>query len=189
MTLIEQLLQYQPYNEQEKADLQVMLDFLSRHDDAFLRTNLTAHVTASGWVINGNGKKVLMAYHKIYDSWAWTGGHADGEEDLLSVAVREAREETGLQTVTPVMEAPFSVEILTVNGHEKKGQYVPSHLHLNVTYLLRGDDAEILTVKEDENAGVSWFDQAEALEKCSEPWMIDRVYRKLMEKCRKILCG
>ena len=136
-----------------------------------------------------NGKKVLMAYHKIYDSWAWTGGHADGEEDLLSVAVREAREETGLQTVTPVMEAPFSVEILTVNGHEKKGQYVPSHLHLNVTYLLRGDDAEILTVKEDENAGVSWFDQAEALEKCSEPWMIDRVYRKLMEKCRKILCG
>ena len=157
MTLIEQLLQYQPYNEQEKADLQVMLDFLSRHDDAFLRTNLIAHVTASGWVINGDGKKVLMAYHKIYDSWAWTGGHADGEEDLLSVAVREAREETGLQTVTPVMEAPFSVEILTV--------------------------------KEDENAGVSWFDQAEALEKCSEPWMIDRVYRKLMEKCRKILCG
>ena len=76
-----------------------------------------------------------------------------------------------------------------MNGHEKKGQYVPSHLHLNVTYLLRGDDAEILTVKEDENAGVSWFDQAEALEKCSEPWMIDRVYRKLMEKCRKILCG
>ncbi len=70
--------------------------------------------------------RVLMAYHNIYHSWAWTGGHADGEKDLLSVAMREAREETGIKTVTPVMDQIFSLEVLTVDGHEKKGLYVPS---------------------------------------------------------------
>ena len=74
-----------------------------------------------------------MAYHNIYHSWAWTGGHADGEKDLLSVAIREAKEETGIKTVKPVMEGIFSLEVLTVDGHEKNGSYVPSHLHLNVT--------------------------------------------------------
>lgn len=123
-----------------------------------------------------------MAYHRIYDSWAWTGGHADGESDLLRVAIREAQEESGLKTVVPVTEKPFSIEILTVDGHEKRGAYVPSHLHLNVTYLLRGDESEPLRVKEDENAGVCWFSPDEAILKCTEPWMIKRVYSKLMEK-------
>ena len=82
--------------------------------------------------------RFLMAYHNIYDSWAWTGGHADGEADFLKVAIREAMEETGITRVTPVTEDIFSLEVLTVDGHEKKGAYVSSHLHLNVTYLLEG---------------------------------------------------
>lgn len=187
MSLIDILRAYTPWNEQEARDRDVMVRFLMDNPDAFVRSNLTAHVTASGWVISRDGSKVLMAYHRIYNSWAWTGGHADGETDLLSVAVREAKEESGLQTVTPVMDTPFSLEILTVDGHEKRGQYVPSHLHLNVTYLLRGDEGEPLRVKEDENAGVCWFSPQEALEKCTEPWMIDRVYTKLIEKWEKML--
>ncbi|MBE5776470.1 MAG: NUDIX domain-containing protein [Clostridiales bacterium] len=189
MSLIDTLRAYTPWNEQEARDRDVMVRFLTDNPDAFVRSNLTAHVTASGWVISRDGSKVLMAYHKIYNSWAWTGGHADGETDLLSVAVREAKEESGLQTVTPVTDTPFSVEILTVDGHEKRGQYVPSHLHLNVTYLLRGDEGEPLRVKEDENAGVRWFSPQEALEKCTEPWMIDRVYTKLIEKWEKMRQG
>ena len=89
MQLIDILKAYTPYNEQEMRDKEAMVRFLQMHDDAFLRTNLVAHVTASGWVMNGDGTKVLMAYHKLYDSWAWTGGHADGDEDLLQVAIRE----------------------------------------------------------------------------------------------------
>lgn len=187
MNLAEQLIHYQPYNEQEMRDRDIIVDFLKNHDDAFLRTNPIAHVTASGWVINRDGTKVLMAYHRIYDSWSWTGGHADGDTELLAVAIREAQEETGLKTVVPVMEALFSIEILTVNGHEKKGVYVPSHLHLNVTYLLYGDETEPLSIKEDENKGVAWFTPEEALQKCTEPWMVERVYSKLIEKCRQIL--
>ena len=123
-----------------------------------------------------------MAYHNIYKSWAWTGGHADGETDLLSVALRECREETGVRHVRPVTEEIYSLEILPVEGHEKRGQYVPSHLHLNLTWLLEADEHDALQVCEAENSGVRWFALDEALAAPSEPWMVARVYRKLNGK-------
>ena len=99
-------------------------------------------MTASAWVVNKDRSKILLAYHNIYDSWAWLGGHADGEKDLLKVALKEVAEESGVKNIKPVSEDILSVEILTVDGHEKKGVYVPSHLHLNVTYLIEADDTE-----------------------------------------------
>ena len=122
-----------------------------------------------------------MAYHRIYDSWAWLGGHADGDHDLLRVALKEVKEESGV-VARPVTNQIYSVEILTVDGHEKHGKYVPSHLHLNVTYLLEADDRQAIRPKEDENKAVAWFGLAEALEKSSEPWFVDRIYRKLNQK-------
>ena len=153
-----------------------------KQPDSFTRQNETAHFTASAWVVNPARDKVLMIYHNIYNSWSWTGGHADGETDLLAVALREVAEETGLQTLRPVSRELFSVEILTVDGHEKRGRYVPSHLHLNCTYLIEADDTEPLRVKPDENSGVRWFAPREALAACTEPWMRDRIYQKLIEK-------
>lgn len=177
-----QIRKYSPCNEQEERDKAVLLDFLAKNDNAFERSNLLAHMTASAWVVNSAGTKVLMVYHKIYDSWSWTGGHADGETDLLSVAMREVREETGVRSVRPVSEEIFSLEVLTVDGHEKRGKYVPSHLHMNVTYLLEADDAEKLTVCEDENKGVAWFTPEEALTASTEPWFVQRIYSKLEKK-------
>ena len=111
-------------------------DRLRTGQDLWTRENEAAHLTASAWVVNGDRERVLMAYHNIYDSWSWLGGHADGERDLLAVAMREVREESGLARVAPVSEALFSLEILTVDGHEKRGRYVPSHpvsyTHLDV---------------------------------------------------------
>lgn len=180
--LLEQLEAYLPYNEQEEQDRKVMLHLLASQKDIFTRDNRVAHFTASSWLLNKAHDKVLMIYHNIYHSWAWTGGHADGEMDLLSVAKREAMEETGVTEIRAVSEDIFSLEILTVDGHEKKGVYVPSHLHLNVTYLLEADEAEVLRVKADENSGVKWFSLEEALEACTEPWMIERIYKKLNAK-------
>ena len=62
-----------------------------------------------------------------------------GETDLLSVAIWEVKEEAGISNVRPVSEEIFSLESLTVDGHVKKGNYVSSHLHLNITYLLEAD--------------------------------------------------
>ncbi len=182
MSIRDDIARYAPFNEQEERDKAVILDFMDRHGDAFLRSNLTAHMTASAWVVNAARDRVLMVYHKIYDSWSWTGGHADGEEDLLSVAIREVREETGVQSVRPVSEEIYSLEILTVDGHEKRGKYVPSHLHLNVTYLLEADEHEALRICEAENSGVRWFTLDGALQASTEPWFVARIYKKLNEK-------
>lgn len=182
MDLQHQLEQYHPYNEQEQRDRAVMLQLLATQPDIFTRENQVAHMTASSWLLNRSHDKVLMIYHNIYHSWSWTGGHADGEPDLLAVAKREAMEETGVTDIRAVTEDIFSIEILTVDGHEKKGVYVPSHLHLNVTYLLEADEEEVLRVKPDENSGVRWFSLEEALDACTEPWMIERIYRKLNAK-------
>lgn len=185
MGIREDMEKYRPCCEQEQRDKEVILNFLFRNDDAFLRTNLIAHMTASAWVVNAAHDRVLMVYHNIYHSWSWTGGHADGDEDLLRVALRECREETGVQTVRAVSGDIFSLEVLTVDGHEKHGEYVPSHLHLNVTYLLEADESESLCVCEGENSGVKWFTLDDALKASTEPWFVERIYKKLNRKLGK----
>jgi len=162
-----------------------MLELLQTTDNIFYRTNLLAHFTASAWVINKAHTHVLMAFHNIYQTYAWLGGHADGEEDLLSVALREVKEESGIQTVKPITEGIYSLETIEVNGHEKKGKYVPSHLHLNVTYLLEADDTESLHIKQDENSAVSWFPIDQVLDVVDEPWMVERIYKKLNQKLKE----
>ena len=183
--LMESIRTYQPFNEQEEMDKSLILNWIETQDDAFSRDNTVAHMTASAWVVNKDRSRVLMVYHNIYDSWSWLGGHADGETDLLAVAIREVKEEAGISGVRPVSEGIFSLESLTVDGHVKRGKYVSSHLHLNVTYLLEADPEEQVFVKEDENSGVGWFTPEEALKKSTEPWFVERVYGKLVEKMKK----
>ena len=131
---IRQIENYAPFNEQEEKDKALILGWIRNNENAFSRENTVAHITASAWVVNKDRSKVLMVYHNIYNSWSWLGGHADGETDLLSVAIREVKEEAGISNVRPVSEEIFSLESLTVDGHVKKGNYVSSHLHLNITY-------------------------------------------------------
>ncbi len=182
MKIIEEIKKYRPCNAQEQRDQALILDFLEKNGDAFLRSNLLAHMTASSWIVNPERTKTLMVYHNLYDSWSWTGGHADGETDLLSVAMREAREETGIAHVRPLSPEIFSLEVLTVDGHEKRGEYVPSHLHMNVTYLLEAEESDTLHVCREENSGVAWFTLEEALKASSEPWFVERIYKKLNNK-------
>ena len=182
MKIIEEIKKYRPCNAQEQRDQALILDFLEKNGDAFLRSNLLAHMTASSWIVNPERTKTLMVYHNLYDSWSWTGGHADGETDLLSVALREAREETGIEHVRPVSPEIFSLEVLTVDGHEKRGEYVPSHLHMNVTYLLEAEESDTLHICREENSGVAWFTLEEALKASTEPWFVERIYKKLNNK-------
>lgn len=184
MDLIGQIEAYPPYNDQERTDQALLLELLAKEENLFFRESQAAHMTASAWVVNPSRTKVLMVYHNIYQSWSWMGGHADGERDLLAVALREVNEESGVQHVRPVTNDIFSLEILTVDGHVKRGQYVPSHLHLNVTYLLEADEADPLLVCDEENSGVQWFELDEAIEVSSEPWFREHIYAKLNEKLR-----
>lgn len=182
MELLEQLHLYDPWNEQEAQDRLELLRRLESGEALYGRENTSAHLTASAWVVSPDRQQVLMAHHNLYNTWAWLGGHADGERDLLSVALREVREESGLTAVRPVSSALYSLEILTVDGHEKRGRYVSSHLHLNVTYLVEADPALPVRCKTDENSQVGWFLQEDAIVASSEPWFRTRIYRKLNDK-------
>lgn len=106
------------------------------------RQNEYGHFTSSAFVLNKDKSKILMAYHRIYNSWAWVGGHSDGDNDLLYVAMKEAKEETGIKNVVPISKDIYSLELINVNGHEKREKYVGSHVHLNVTCLLEADESE-----------------------------------------------
>lgn len=173
---------YVPFNEQEEKDREEMLKWMDTGLDLLTRKDGFAHWTSSAWVVNHEHTKVLMAYHNIYDSWSWLGGHCDGDTDFLHVAIKEVKEESGITNILPVTEDIFSLEILTVDGHIKRGEYVPSHLHLNVTYLLEADEKEDVRIKEDENSNVGWFTFNGAVKASSEPWFKEHIYSKLNEK-------
>lgn len=176
---------HKPFDTREAGDRQALLYAIDRLESPLTRDNPIAHFTASAWIVNANRTRVLMAWHNLYKTWAWTGGHADGDSDLLSVALREAHEETGVGSIEPVIRDIYSVEVLPVNAHFKRGAFVPAHLHLNVTYLLTADDAQPIRCKPDENSAVAWLGLEEAAENREEPFMAV-VYRKLNARLKDL---
>lgn len=185
MNLYQSIKDYMPLNQQEECDKQQMLQYIKNNRNYLERENQIAHFTASIWTVNKERTKTLMVYHNIYGSWSWIGGHADGIEDLRSVAMRELQEETGVKNAFLVSPDIFSLEMLTVNGHLKRGIYVPCHLHMNVTYLAEADENERLIVNKAENQAVKWWPFEDALKVSKEPWFVEWIYRKLIERCRE----
>lgn len=183
MNWIDSIKEYNPFNEQEEKDKQVIIKYSNMFDDILARDNEIIHITSSAFVINKGKDKALMVHHNIYNSWAWTGGHADGDEDLLFVALKEVKEETGVNNARPISKEIVSIDILPVLGHMKKGKYVSSHLHASIAYLIEADENEILTIKPDENSGVKWIPIDEINVYSNEPHMI-KVYEKIISKLK-----
>lgn len=174
-----------PLCEQERKDKELILLAMEQSGKKILtRENELFHITASGFTVNETKDKTLMVFHNIYDSWAWIGGHADGEENLLSVALREAKEETGIEHIYPDKKNILALDILTTKGHWKNGSYVSAHLHMNITYLLIGDERDPIRRKEDENKEVGWIFFKDIDKKVTEPEMLP-VYHKIIERIRK----
>lgn len=182
--LISDIEKYIPFNEQEKADKEIILNWLRKDIDILTRNNKDAHLTASAWVVSPDYKKVLMVYHNIFQSWSWIGGHADGDSNLLSVAIKEVKEESGVEHIEILSPDIFSLEVLCVDGHIKKEEYISSHVHLNITYLLTADPIDKLRIKPDENSGVEWVDISEVNDRVTEIWIKDRIYSKLLKKAK-----
>jgi 8-oxo-dGTP pyrophosphatase MutT (NUDIX family) len=183
--LINDLKKYEPYNSKEALDKEVMLEFINNNEDVLTRNNRIAHFTASAWIVNKERTKVLMIYHNIYDSWAWVGGHADGDANLLRVVKKEVEEETGITKLKQLKEGIYGINIVTVDHHIKRGKDVNSHLHFDVEYLFEADEHDELRIKEDENSGVKWININDIENKCSEIKMIP-VYKCLAEKLKNI---
>lgn len=184
MNLSETIQNYQPKNRQEEHDKAQMLQFIENNENYLERDNQVGHFTASVWTVNKARTKTLMVYHNLYDSWSWIGGHADGMENLCEVALKELHEETGIKLARLVSEEVLSLETLVVHAHVRRGVRVPNHLHFNLTFLVEAEECEELRVQEDENSAVRWWTFEEVLKVSTEPWMVENIYKKLIERSR-----
>ncbi len=178
---------YSPPTEQEASDKRIMLSYAETYPDTVLtRANEIAHFTSSAFIVNPDATMMLMAHHNIRGCWAWTGGHADGDADLLAVALREAMEETGAAHIRPITEEIAATDILVVFGHTRRGKYVSAHLHLNTTYLFVADEKDPLTVRPGENTAVAWLPVQELK---TDRFSADdqALYGKLLQRARERL--
>lgn len=185
MSWIHSIKEFVPSDEQEIKDKEIILKYINVFDDILKRDNEIMHITSSGFVINKDRDKVLMVHHNIFNAWSLPGGHADGEENLLGVAISEIREETGVKDIIPISNKIVSLDILSVFGHFRKGKYVSSHLHISVVYLIQADENEMVIVKPDENSAVKWIPISEIDIWSSEAHM-KKIYNKIIAKFEKL---
>ena len=185
MDIIKQIEDYKPYNSQEEKDKEVFLKYLKTFDNYLSRENEYGHMTSSAFVLNKERTKIIMIHHNLYNSWGWMGGHADGDSDLLHVAIKEAQEESGLKNIKAISEDILILDTLSVLGHTKKGKYVPAHVHLSVAFALEADENNSLHIKEDENSGVKWV-PIDQMVKLSDESFMKYVYDKAIKKMKEL---
>lgn len=177
---MKEILDFLPHNETEPSAIR---QWVEQYGEKLLSRMPEGHFTAAGFIFNPERTKTLMIYHNIYQSCAWTGGHADGERNLLSVALREAWEETGA-VCRPIDGIACAVDILPVQAHIKHGQPVAAHVHLNFSFALECSEDAPLRTKPDENSGVAWIEIAELPHKVSpeDARLMLPIYEKIVRQ-------
>ncbi|MBK5243175.1 NUDIX hydrolase [Clostridium sp.] len=185
MDYIKQIIEFIPANQQECQDKKIFLEYVEKFPhNILLRENEFAHITSSGFIMNKTLDKALMIHHNIRNTWAWTGGHVDGDTDFLHVAIKEAKEETGINAAIALTKHIVSIDILPVYGHVRRNRYVSAHLHLSIAYVLIVSEKETLIVKEDENTAVSWFSLDEFTENCFDVNDV-YLYNKIIHRAKE----
>ena len=125
--------------------------FVLAHEDCFERTPIVGHLTGSAWIVDPAGERALLIRHRKLGKWLQPGGHADGDGDLHAVALREAREETGLERIVAASCAIYDVDVHRIPA--RPGE--PEHLHYDVRYAFFADPAEPLAPSA-ETRGAAW---------------------------------
>ncbi len=143
----------QALDSHEAAMAAEMIRFIETHADCFLRSCAPGHLTGSAWIVSRDLKRTLLTHHHKLDKWLQLGGHADGETDLLAVALREAREESGLTHLHVVGAVPFDVDRHLIPP--RKGE--PGHYHHDVRFMIEADPDELLTIS-NESKDLAWVE-------------------------------
>ena len=182
MNIKEEINNYIPFDEQEKIDKEYFLKFINTYDDILTRDNIFGHFTASAFVVNKDKDKMIVVYHIINDGWIYPGGHSDGDNNLLSVAIREVEEETGLKAKV-LDDKIFAIQANSVQSHFKNQKFISAHIHFDVIYLLEADDTIPLVYREDESKGVKWIPFENASDEGIVPF-IRPIHKKLIKKLR-----
>ena len=144
-----------PLSREEAVAVSETISFVEAHPDCLLRSCLPGHLTGSAWILSPDRRKTLLTHHGKLGKWLQLGGHADGDPDLLAVALREAREESGLSRIRAVDERLFDVDRHWIPGRGSE----PGHWHHDLRFMLEADPVEPLTVS-GESRALAWVDVA-----------------------------
>lgn len=137
-----------------------MLQLADARPDCFHRTCFPAHFTGSALVLSADGQRTLLHHHRKLDRWMQFGGHADGDEDILRVARREALEESGIEGLSVISPVPFDLDIHEIPARPAQGE--PVHYHYDVRFLLAAPQGAQFAIS-DESLALRWFTPAEML--------------------------
>lgn len=129
-----------------------MIAFAEANKDCCSRSLLAGHMTGSAWVLDRSHSAALLTHHRKLNKWLQLGGHADGNPDLLAVALREVQEESGLTEVKVLSRAPFDVDIHSIPARGAE----PEHYHYDVRFLFEADARHVLTLS-DESHSLAWI--------------------------------
>lgn len=149
--LLNKLREYQPYDQHERDMYETLARFVETERNCFDRNLQIGHITGSAWIIDHSHSKALLTHHFKLDRWLQLGGHADGDPDVLRVAMREAREESGIEDIKPLTESIFDVDVHSIPARDME----PRHLHYDVRFLLEAD-AEIPLEISSESKDLAW---------------------------------
>ncbi len=148
--LLDLLENYQISFDEDRDILKKFLQFIVENRQCFDRSFEIGHITGSSWIVNRARTHVLCTLHKKLDKWLQLGGHADGDTDVFSVALREAGEESGLSQITPLSDQVFDIDIHPILS---KGS---THYHYDVRFIFEADSSEALKVSH-ESKDVAWI--------------------------------
>ncbi|GAB3643476.1 NUDIX hydrolase [Spirosoma arcticum] len=178
--LLNLLRQHTPTNADEQAMTLATIDFVRQHPDCFERSQLRGHVTGSAWIVSPDRRSALLIHHRKLDRWLQPGGHADGDPDVAAVALREAREETGLHSLQfagVLSELPpiFDVDVHPIPA---RGD-VPEHLHYDIRFLMEADPNEAFGLSE-EIKNIRWI-SVETVKSIAKSESICRMVGKILK--------
>ena len=169
--LLQLLNTYEPYDSDEVSLKEKIINFITHHPDCFERTCREGHITASAWIVNFTGDQFLMTLHKKRKLWLPLGGHSDGDCDIHHTSLREAQEESGLESLDFIKKIIFSLDV-----HDFITRKEPLHQHYDFNFLLQIQDPNDTIKISDESIDLRWFKELPEKVKIIEN--INRLYLK-----------
>lgn len=170
--LLEKLRRHQPFDAGEGDSLRRIESFVRDHPDCFERTLSIGHITGSAWLLDESGTRVLLTHHRKLNKWLQLGGHAEGDPDILAVALREAREESGLSRIEAINGNIYDVDVHLIPALAGEAE----HYHYDVRFLLTAVGETVVRVS-DESHDLAWV-TAEELPDLDVDESVLRMHRK-----------
>lgn len=167
---------YHPVYLEEQKFKQQIIDFVVAHEDCFDRTLSIGHITASAWLLNKQGTHALLMHHTKLDRWFQLGGHCDGDSDVLTVAIKEAQEESGIEGIVAVSPAIFDIDVHLIPENSREA----AHYHYDIRFLLQVVSDEQV-VQNHESKQLAWIEKrSDALP--TDSASVDRMFHKWVNR-------